>query len=335
MLPAMIKAGAMAILVGLALVAGPAAARDAAPKRLLFFTKSASYEHAAIKVVDGQPSLAQRTLDELGTKHGFVVTHTKDGGVFTPEGLKGYDGFIFFTSGDLTTPGTDKNPPMPAEGKTTLLQAIAGGKAFIGIHQASGTFYSPGDRWQANGADVDPYIQMVGGEFIQHGVQQQARVICADPKFPGVTDCQDDKGAGFDLMEEWYSFKNLGKDLHVLLAVETWSLKNTGKDSVYRRPSYPVTWVRRQGKGRVFYTGLGHRDDVWASARFQNLLVGGIRWALGQVPASVKPNIATVTPGFAVLPPQDPVPAPAAASAAAAPAKAAATAPAASAPTAK
>ena len=68
-----------------------------------------------------------------------------------------------------------------------------------------------------------------------------------------------------------------------------------------------------------------------------------LRWALGQVPASVKPNIATVTPGFAVLPPQDPVPAPATASAAAAPAKAAAappakaaaTAPAASAPTAK
>ena len=178
------------MLAWLLVVAAPALAQEAAPKRLLFFTKSASYEHAVIKTTDGQPSVAQRTLDELGGKHGFVVTHTKDGGVFTPEGLKGYDGFIFFTSGDLTTPGTDKNPPMPAEGKATLLQAIAGGKAFIGIHQATGTFYSPGDRWQANGADVDPYIQMVGGEFIQHGVQQQARVICADSKFPGLTDCQ-------------------------------------------------------------------------------------------------------------------------------------------------
>jgi type 1 glutamine amidotransferase len=313
--------GALATMAWL-LVAAPALAKDAAPKRLLFFTKSASYEHAVIKTNDGQPSVAQRTLDELGVKHGFVVTHTKDGGVFTPEGLKGFDGFIFFTSGDLTTPGIDKNPPMPADGKATLLQAIAGGKGFIGIHQATGTFYSPGDRWQANGADVDPYIKMVGGEFIQHGVQQQARVICADSKFPGLTDCLGKPGASFDLMEEWYSYKNLGKDLHVLLAVETWSLKNVGKDSVYRRPSYPVTWIRREGKGRVFFTGLGHRDDTWASDRFQSLLVGGIRWALRQANADVRPNIAKVTPGFDTLPPKDPVPAAATAATAAAPATA-------------
>jgi type 1 glutamine amidotransferase len=121
-------------------------------------------------------------------------------------------------------------------------------------------------------------------------------------------------------MEEWYSYKNLGKDLHVLLAVETWSLKNVGKDSVYRRPSYPVTWIRREGKGRVFFTGLGHRDDTWASDRFQSLLLGGIRWALGQANADVRPNIAKVTPGFDILPPKDPVPAAATAATAAAPA---------------
>jgi type 1 glutamine amidotransferase len=316
MLPAMINTRSALLLAGTlggllaGLVSVPAQARDR-PRRLLFFTKSATYEHAVIKVTDGQPSVAQRTLDELGVKHGFVVTHTKDGSVFTPEGIKDYDGFIFYTSGDLSTPGTDKTPPMPADGKATLLKAIAGGKGFIGIHQATGTFYSAGDRWQANGADADPYIKMIGGEFIQHGVQQQARVSCTDAKFPGLTDCK----APFDLMEEWYSFKNLGKDLHVLLAVETWSLKNVGKDSVYRRPSYPNTWVRREGKGRVFYTGLGHRDDVWASERFQNLLVGGIKWALGQAAADVRPNIAKVTPGFDILPPQDPVAAPPAAAA--------------------
>ena len=129
--------GALVTLAWL-LVAAPALAKEAAPKRLLFFTKSASYEHAVIKTTDGQPSVAQRTLDELGVKHGFVVTHTKDGSVFTPEGLKGFDGFIFFTSGDLTTPGIDKNPPMPADGKATLLQAIAGGK---GVHR-----HPPGHR---------------------------------------------------------------------------------------------------------------------------------------------------------------------------------------------
>jgi uncharacterized protein len=308
MLPAMTRSrGAGILTLFLASTAASAAVAqggDGKPKRLLFFTKSSGYEHAVIKVKDGQPSLAQKTLEDLAARHGFQVTHTKDGGVFTPQGIAAYDAFIFFTSGDLGTPGNDKNPPMPPEGKTTLLKAIAGGKGFVGIHQATGTFQSAGDRYQANGEATDPFIKMVGGEFIFHGQQQTARVLCSGGRFPGLSDCRDHKD-DFDLMEEWYSFKNLAPDLHVLQSVATWSLKNTGKDSVYRRPPYPITWARKEGKGRVFVTGMGHRDDVWASARFQNLLVGGIKWATGLASATVKPNIATVTPGFAILPPND------------------------------
>src|SRR5688500_86805 len=133
------------VLAGLLLGPPLALAQSAAPekgrgKRLLFFTKSSGYEHAVIKVKDGQPSLAHSTLAELGAKHGFVITHSKDGSLFTPAGIAEYDAFIFFTSGDLSTPGLDKNPPMPPEGKATLLEAIARGKGFVGIHQASGTF---------------------------------------------------------------------------------------------------------------------------------------------------------------------------------------------------
>ena len=320
MLPAMSLPLRVAVALASLMIAASAAAPAARAqgggkaKRLLFFTKSSGYEHAVIKVIDGKPSVAQKTLEELGPRHGFQITHTKDGSVFTPEGIAGYDGFIFFTSGDLTTPGNDKNPPMPQAGKTTLLKAIASGKGFLGIHQATGTFHSPGDRYQGNGDGADPYIKMVGGEFIFHGVQQTARVHCADPKFPGMADCKGD----FDLMEEWYSYKNLNKDLHVLQSVATWSLKNTGKDSVYRRPPYPVTWARKEGKGRVYYTGLGHRDDVWASERFQTMIVGAMNWITGRASAAVKPNIATVTPGFDQLPPQDiPTAAPAAAAPAA------------------
>jgi uncharacterized protein len=88
--------------------------------------------------------------------------------------------------------------------------------------------------------------------------------------------------------------------------VATWSMKNTGAESVYRRPPFPVSWARKHGKGRVFYTMLGHHPEVWASPQFQNMLVGGIRWATGLAPAALKPNIATVTPGFNELPPNDP-----------------------------
>jgi hypothetical protein len=50
----------------------------------------------------------------------------------------------------------------------------------------------------------DPYLLMIGGEFIRHGAQQKTRMICADPKFPGAAVA----GEGFDMLEEWYSFKD-------------------------------------------------------------------------------------------------------------------------------
>jgi type 1 glutamine amidotransferase len=56
------------------------------------------------------------------------------------------------------------------------------------------------------------------------------------------------------------------------------------------------------GKGRVFYTNMGHRDDMWRSAMFQSVLTGGINWALGRVDADVSPNIDKVTPQADVLP---------------------------------
>ena len=305
------KLGIVCVLLAVAGVAQAKAKPKFRQKQILFFTKASGNEHAVIKTADGQASLAQKILTELGEKNGFEVTHTKDGGVFTPEGLDKFDGFVFYTTGDLTTPGTDKNPPMSAAGKDLLLESIRKGKGFVGIHVAAATFNDVEHRFEDAGDRADPYIKMLGGEMIFHGQQQKAHVFCADPKFPGFTDA----GSGFELFEEWYSLKNLAKDMHVILWMGTWSLMNTGKDSVYRRPPYPLAWARMHGKKRVFYTAMGHRDDVWANPMFQSTLVGGIKWATGEAHADLKPNLTAVTPWYAELPPNDvkePAPKPAA-----------------------
>jgi type 1 glutamine amidotransferase len=310
----MIKLTTTTTLVALLALAASAQARPA-KRKVLFFTKAAGNEHAVIKVVDGQPSHAQKILQELGEKNGFEVTHTKDGRVFTAEEIAKYDGFVFYTTGDLTTEGTDKQPPMTPAGKELLLESVRKGKAFIGIHVASATFHDPANRFADAGDKADPYIKMLGGEMIFHGQQQKGRAFCSDSKFPGHTDVKD----GFELFEEWYSLKNLAKDMHVILWMATWSLMNTGKDSVYRRPPYPLSWARMHGKGRVFYTALGHREDVWANPMYQSMLVGGIKWALGDAKADIRPNLAAVTPLYAELPPNDQKAAPAAPTAAKAP----------------
>jgi len=288
-------------------VAAPAAAAPKAGKKkqILFFTKSSGFEHPVIKESDGKPSLAAATLQELAAGNGFELTHSKDGGLFTPEGIGKFDAFVFYTSGDLTTEGKDKNPPMSAEGKQAFLRAVAGGKGFVGIHGPADTFHNPGDRFKDDGDSADPFTRMVGGELIRHGAQQTARVVCVDARFPGLAACKQP----FDQIEEWYSLKNLAKDMHVLMYLQTWTMKNTGEDSVYRRPPFPVTWTRMEGKGRVFFTALGHREDVWASPLFQQMVVGALKWATGETSADVKANAATVTPGFTELPPDDKAPA--------------------------
>jgi hypothetical protein len=263
-------------------------------RRILFFTKSSGFEHSVIKRQGDQLGHAEKVLTELGEKHGFEVTCTKDGGVFTAENLAKYDAYFFYTTGDLTQAGADKNPPMSPEGKATLLEAVKNGKGFLGSHCGSDTFHSPGDR-RLNNENVDPYIAMLGGEFISHGAQQKAKMMVTDTKFPGCQDLKD-----FELLEEWYSLKNFAKDLRVLLVQETMGMN--GKD--YERPPFPATWARMHGKGRVFYTSMGHREDVWTNPTFQQILLGGIAWAVGNVRADVKPNIEQVAPQCHVMPPK-------------------------------
>ena len=261
----------------------------AAPKKqqkILYFTRSAGFEHEAVKVKDGKPSISDRTLTELGKRYGFEVVCTKDGRVFDGD-LDQYDAIAFYTSGVLTEPNKAKTPPMSPEGKNKLLKAIADGKGFVGFHAATDSFHSEGPRDQ-NQTEVDPYIAMIGGEFIVHGAQQEAIIRTVSPEFPGVRDF----GRVQKLKEEWYTLKNFAKDLHVILVEDNEGMKG----DCYERPPFPATWARMHGKGRVFYTSFGHRDDIWTNARVQGIIAGGLAWAMGNVTVDVTPNIDKVTP---------------------------------------
>jgi prepilin-type N-terminal cleavage/methylation domain-containing protein len=195
---------------------------------------------------------------------------------------------------------------MTPAGKAAFLDAIKNGKGFIGVHSATDTFHTGETvatdtniprkwRYRNLGDKADPYTRMIGAEFIIHSVQQNAKMTVADRQFPGL----EGSGGGFQLMDEWYSLTDFSKDLHVLLVQETEGM--TGIP--YRRPPYPATWARRHGEGHVFYTSMGHREDVWTNPVFQEILFGGIAWAVGATKADVPPNIASVAPGCWDLPP--------------------------------
>ncbi len=257
----------------------------AAPKKsVLVFTKSSGFEHSVVKRQDGKLSIAETAVTELGAKHGFDVTCSKDGRIFDSKDFHAHQAVFFFTTGDLTEAGTDKNPPMSAAGKQTLLTSIEQGLGFVGCHAASDTFHTEPDpkdlsnRYIAHGAQSDPYLRMLGGEFIIHG---------RDPRLQT-------------------ALKDFATDIHVIGTVDTSMLKN----ECYQRRPYPVAWTRMNGKGRVFFVAMGDRPENWQNDFFLNLLAGGIRWSLGDAKAELSQNLLTAAPGYADIPPKFP-PAPA------------------------
>jgi uncharacterized protein len=279
----------------------------ASGKSVLVFTKSSGFEHDVVKRVEGKPSIMDDVVTELGAKHGFKVEVTKDGRIFDEKKFHSFAAMVFFTTGDLTTLGTDGKPPMSAKGKQQLLDAIRGGMGFVGVHAASDTFHTQPDpkdlsnRYIAHGEQQDPYLKMLGAEFIVHGREprlQDANLIVNDPKFPGL----EGVTSPVSFNEEWYSLKDFTPDLHVILTLDTQGMKG----ECYQRAPYPVTWARMHGKGRVFYTAMGDRPENWKNEFFRGLLGGGIRWAIGDASAQVDVNLKATAPGYAEIPPKFP-----------------------------
>src|SRR6266852_1521142 len=279
----------------------------ASNKSVLVFTKSSGWEHDVVKRVGGQPSLVDDTVNELGNKHGFKVGVTKDGRIFDSKELHSYAAVAFFTTGDLTTLGTDGKPPMSLKGKQALLDAVRNGMGFVGVHAASDTFHTLPDpedrsnRYIAHGEMEDPYLRMLGGEFIIHGREprlQDANLIVNDPKFPGL----ERVTSTVSFNEEWYSMKDFTPDLHVILTLDTQGMKG----ECYQRAPYPVTWARQHGRGRVFYTAMGDRPENWKDEFFLKVLDGGIRWAASDAEAQLDVNLKQVAPGYAEIPPKSP-----------------------------
>lgn len=300
-----------ALFVMTAFVSG-AHASDAAlrPLRVLFFSKSANFEHSVVKRVNGQPSWAEQVLGELGQKRGYAFTFAKDGTQITPEFLEKFDVLFFFTCGFFTSdvPNVDGQPPMTEAGLQAVYDAVAAGKGFVACHSASdcfhtgeqprGEFRTESGRWVNHGEKSHPWVKFVGGEFIRHGAQQATEIRVVSPDFPGLKSLP----AATRIHEEWYSLKDFAPDLHVVHVMETAGMEGLE----YQRPAHPCTWARTHGRGRVFYTSLGHREDVWASAYFQTTIAAGLDWAGGRVDADVTPNLERVAPGARQLPPTPP-----------------------------
>lgn len=190
----------------------------------------------------------------------------------TPEILKQYDGYVFAnTTGDLPLPDRD-----------ALINEVEAGKAFIAMHSGSDTYHG-----------FPRYVEMVGGEFDGHPWHEMVTMRVEQPKHPAAAAWGKEK---FDIADEIYQYKSYnraGKQVLISLDPSNEELRPRKKEkdgtekTFFQRGKrddrdYAVSWTREQGKGKVFYTSLGHREEVWENPKYQAHILAGIKWALGK-----------------------------------------------------
>ena len=261
-------------------------------KDLLVLSKSSGFEHSSIVRKDNRgTSHVEEVLNRIAKRIGLEVFGTKDASVIRASELEKLDAVIFYTTGDLTQRGTGKGifggdgePAMGPTGVADLIRWVEEGGALLGFHPAADTFHDP------TGAP-SPYIRLLGGEFLTHGQQFPGRLRIVDPDHPAMAHIPQD----WTVLDEWYVFKNMAVDrVHVLALLDP-SSDPHGQDA-YKRAPYPVIWCAAVGKGRVFYSAMGHREDVWDNPVFQQGLIDALNWALGKTPLDAEPNYDAVVP---------------------------------------
>lgn len=247
--------------------------QSAGKKRLLVITESRGFVHDVVRRQKGAPCLVEKVITELAQKSGDfeVVCSQEASKEITAANLQHFDAVFFYTTGEL---------PLSEEQKTALLDFVRSGKGFAGAHSATDTFY----KWP-------DYGQLIGAYFDGHPWHQKVGVIVEDPNHPATRHL----GKYFTITDEIYQFRApySRERLHILLRLDMKTVKNPGKRA---DQDNALAWTQQFGQGRVFYTALGHRSEVWQDPRYQQHLLGGLRYVLGLVQADATPSARLKVP---------------------------------------
>lgn len=253
-------------------------------KRLLVIADLSTGNQSAHMAVSHAVSVIEQIGRESGAYVTFIRTDTdwvtkqdtwgqNDYAKGGPKQARGknldyFDAVLFYTNGDTT---------MTPQQKQDLLDYIAkDGKGFIGIHTATATAVN----WPE-------YGEMLGGVFDNHPwMISNAKIIVERPDFPAMRRLR----TGMSLRDEHYQMRMnaaYSRDrIDVLARIDTASV-DLHAPMVHRTDGdFPIAWIKDYGRGRVFYTGLGHTDAAWDDPRIRTMTLEAIKWAIsgGQSP---------------------------------------------------
>ena len=249
---------------------GKALAVPKKPRKLLVFDRQVNYGgHASIPY-------ANLAMQLMGEKTGaFTATLSSEPGAIAPANLQQYDAvYLNNTVGDIfDTP----------EIRAGFVAFVNNGGGVIGNHGTS--VASP--KWTEFG-------DILGATGASHREPtEKATVNVEDPTHP-ITRAFD--GKPFEFVDEFYRLAEpYSRDkVRVLLSIDP-NVTDMMQGRCFGRclrddNDYPVAWIRQHGKGRVFYTSLGHNPDVFWDPRMLAMFLAGTQYALGDLAADATPR---------------------------------------------
>ncbi len=241
-------------------------------RRLLIFTYAAGFRHSSINT-------GASAIMLMGRQTGaFDATISSDPAIFSAESLKEFNGVMLVnTTGNWLQKKGEKTSKEIIDGrKQALLDFVRSGKGIAGCHAASDSNYN----WKE-------YGEMIGGYFDGHPWHTKISVSLEEPDH---TLLKAFDGKSFEVTDEIYQFKDpYSRDnLRVLLTLDNNSVDaNRGRR---KDRDFAIAWIRSYGKGRVFYSSLGHREEIYRNPAVMQFYLDGLQYALGDLPADATPS---------------------------------------------
>ncbi|HEV2597878.1 ThuA domain-containing protein [Sphingopyxis sp.] len=205
---------------------------------------------------------AQAALRAMADRRGWSFVFTSNPGDITKANLRRFKAVFWNNvSGDVLT----------VRQRAALRSYVEDGGGFAAIHGSGGDPLYLWD-WYAD--------RLIGARFIGHvDVHQTARIRIDDQASPITAGVSPD----WAMLEEWYSFEKSprGPETRVLLTIDETSYEPTSGMRDLRMGDHPVAWTRCVGRGRSFYSAIGHRPETYSDANNVRLLEQAIAWTMG------------------------------------------------------
>lgn len=236
--------------------------------RLLLFEKITGFRDS--------PSVeaADTALRAMAVRKGWSLVTTDKGGAIAPSVLKKFDAVIWNNvSGDVLT----------LSERSALQHYVEHGGGFVAFHGSGG---DPVYYW-------DWYVDtLIGARFIGHPLApqfQEARIVIEESP----TSIGRELAPGWVMTDEWYSFKASPREsgAHIIATLDesTYSPKGMGSQDLHMG-DHPIAWSKCVGRGRSFYTAIGHRPESYSEAHTVKLLEHAVAWAAGASPDDLRCN---------------------------------------------